>query len=115
MASTVGFDKQPASRAILQQNQQWTGTGSLVFNKFSTETWQVRICSQIAGWASIDNTTGATGPLTGTMPTTAGGFGMFIPNSTVGGEYFAVTAGQTLQFSSTTTSSGSWVSITEMA
>ena len=102
------FDKQPASRIIKVQNLAWTGTGTLVSTNFATETWQIRVCCQTAGWFAIDNL--------GTVPTTVGGVGTLIPASVAGGEYFTVTPGMIFSFSSTTTSTGSpWVNIAEMA
>lgn len=107
------WDKQPASRAIKYQTVAWPGTGTALSTYFGSETYQVRIISQVAIWATIDSTRG---DLTGaTLPTTAGGFGMFIPASTVGGEYFACTPGQSFIFSSTTTSSAFSIAITEMS
>ena len=102
------FDKQPASRLIKQQNLAWTGTGTVVSTLFAGETFQVRLCSQVAGWFNIDVTGQSS------TPTTAGGIGYFIPASTVGGEYFQSVPSQILSFSSTSTSSGV-VSCAEMA
>jgi hypothetical protein len=102
------FDKQPASRLIKQQNLAWTGSGTVVSTLFGGETWQVRICSQVAGWVNIDVTGQSS------TPTTAGGVGFFVPASTVGGEYFIVSPSQILSFSSTSTSSGT-VSVAEAA
>lgn len=99
--------KQQASRIVKMQNIQWTGTGTVVSTNFASGTQHIRVCSQLAGWMAIDNL--------GTVPTTAGGLGAFLPNSTVGGEYFTCTPGEIFSFSSTTTSSGSWISISEMA
>jgi hypothetical protein len=102
------FDKQPASRLIKQQNLAWAGSGTLVSTLFAGETFQVRVCSQVAGWFNIDVTGSSS------TPTTAGGIGYFIPASTVGGEYFIVSPSQILSFSSTSTSSGV-VSVAEVS
>jgi hypothetical protein len=102
------FDRQPASRVIKMQNLAWTGSGTLVSTNFTGQTYQVRVIAQTAGWFAIDNL--------GTVPTTAGGNGVFIPASAAGGEYFTCSPGMLFSFSSTTTSSASpWVSISEMA
>jgi hypothetical protein len=105
------LDKQPASRIIKTQNLAWTGSGTVVSTNFATQTYQVRVCAQTAGWINIDSVGQSS-----TVPTTAGGAGAFVPASTVGGEYFVVTPGMVLSFASTTTSTGSpWVSVSEMA
>jgi hypothetical protein len=114
----MGFqwDKQPASRIIKFQNLAWAGTGTVASTNFTAQTYQIRICSQIPIWFSVDNSTGS-GALLATVPTTAGGLGAFLPNSTVGGEYFTVSPGQIFTFASTTTSTGvgTIVSLQEMA
>jgi hypothetical protein len=118
MASTVGYDKQPSSRIVKIQNLTWLGSGTLATTNFTSETYQIRICSQIPIWFSVDNSTAA-GPLLSTLPTTTGGVGTFLPNSTVGGEYFACSPGQILVVSSTSSSTlgtaGNFISIQEMA
>jgi hypothetical protein len=103
------FDKQPASRILKMQNLAWTGTGTVVSTSFVNETFQLRVCAQTAGWIAIDSVGQSS-----TVPTTAGGAGIFIPASTVGGEYFITTPGQILSFSSTTTSTANpWISVAE--
>ena len=102
------WDKQPASRLIKPQALAWAGTGTVVSTAFTGETFQVRVCSQVAGWFNVDVTGQSS------TPTTAGGIGYFIPASTVGGEYFSVSPSMILSFSSTSTSSGT-ISCAEMA
>jgi hypothetical protein len=97
----------PSSRIIKATSQQWPGTGTLVSTPFSGETWRCRVISQVAGWIAIDNL--------GTVPTTAGGNGTFLPASTAGGEVFSCSPSQTLSFSSSTTSSGAWVNVAELS
>jgi hypothetical protein len=106
MTAFVG--KQPSSRLIKQQNLAWTGTGTVVSTLFAGETWQLRLCSQVAGYFNIDVTGQSS------TPTTAGGIGYFIPASTVSGEYFSVSPSQILSFSSTSTSTGI-ISLAEMS
>ena len=117
-----GFDKQPASRPITYQNITYTGGASpstTVYSaKFGVATQQVRVFSSLAGWCSIDQSTLTVATATQSAATVGStnipGTGMFIPASTVTGEYFTVTPGQLFTFASTSTSSG-YVSITEMA
>ena len=97
----------PSLRIIKSTSQQWPGTGTLVSTPFSSETWRCRVISQVAGWFAIDNL--------GTVPTTAGGNGTFLPASTVGGEVYTCSPSQVLSFSSTSTSSGAWVNCAELA
>jgi len=109
-----GFDKQSASRPNIYQNITWLTTGGAPGPKvcsapFSASTQQIRVFSSIAGWMSIDQSTSTTVATTGTIPS-----GLFIPTSTVNGEYFIVTPGQILTFFSTGTTTG-YVSVTEMA
>ena len=98
--------KQPASYPVRYQNLAWVGTGTVISTGFGVGVQHIRVCAQTAGYCAIDNL--------GTVPTTAGGLGMFIPNSTVGGEYFCVRPGEIFSWSSTSTSSGV-ISVTEMA
>lgn len=102
------FSKAPSSRLIKSQALAWVGTGTVVSTLFTSETWQVRVASQIAGYINID-VTGAS-----STPTTSGGTGYFLPATTAAAEYFAVSPSQILSFSSTSTSSGV-VSVGEVA
>jgi hypothetical protein len=98
--------KIPSSRLNKQQSLTWTGTGTLVSTNFGSETFQIRVASQLAGWVWVDNL--------GTVPTTAAGNGAWFPNTTLS-EVFTVSPGQIFAFSSTTTSSGQIVSLTELS
>ena len=112
--STGYFNKQPASRPVVYQNLTLAAPPVLQCTaKFSNGTQQIRVLSSIAGWASIDQTTSATGITSASIVTTAPG-GFFLPAATFTGEYFAVTPGQLFTFCSTGVSSGN-ISITEMA
>ena len=110
------WDKQPSSKVLRSQTMPYAGSGTLVSTPFTSETYQLRIFSQVAGQCTI----GSTAVTTITSSPTTGGIGgsdtaqFFIPASTVGGEYFTVSPGQVFQFASTTTSSGT-VNITEMS
>ncbi len=115
-----GFDKQGSSRPITYQNLQYN-SATVFTTKFGPATQQIRIMSQIGGWATINNTTADS-----VIASSAGGVGMFITGistgtpaavTTVTGspypEYFSVTPGQIFVFSSTSTSTGA-CSVTEM-
>jgi hypothetical protein len=103
------YGKQPSSRILKAQNLTWTGTGTLVSTTFTAQTYQVRVATQLAGWINIDATGNSS-----TLPTTLGGAGTPIFASLLG-EYFAVTPGEIFSFSSTTTSSGQFITVTEMS
>lgn len=111
-----GWDKQPASRVNTYQNVTWLTTtgpaaGPIVCSSpFGKSTQQIRVISTIAGWISIDQSTSSTLVTSANIPAT----GMFVPASTVGGEYFTVTPGQLMTFASTGVTTGV-ISITEMA
>jgi hypothetical protein len=68
---------------------------------FGSQTRQVRLASTLALWITIDST----------AVVTANSAAALIPANTP--EYFAVTPGQVLNFTSTSTSTG-YVSLTEM-
>jgi len=105
------YGKATASRIIKAQVLAWAGTGTSQSTTFATETNQVRVISQINGWISIDNS--------GTAITTASNAftgGVYIAANTANGDYFTVTPGQILTFTSSTTgTTGSdIVSVAEM-
>lgn len=77
--------------------------------KFNSQTQQIRVLSQLAGWATVNQTTADV-----TIATSAGGVGMVIAANTAQGDYFTVRPGQIFVFSSTSTATGA-VSVTEMA
>ena len=100
------FSKTGSSRIIKAYNLAWTGGGTAVSTNFTSETFQVRVISPVAGYVAIDNL--------GTVPTTAGATGTYIAASTANGDYFQCVPGMLLSFSSTSTSTGS-VNVSEMA
>jgi hypothetical protein len=105
----MNFGKQTSSRITVSQPLTWAGTGSVTSASFSSQTYQIRVISQINGWIGIDNT--GTSVTTGTN---AGG--TFIAANTANGDYFSVTPGQKLQFTSSTTgTTGIIISLAEMS
>ncbi len=112
-----GWDKQPASRPNVFQVLQ-CNAATIFSTFFKAGTQQIRVCAQINGWGSIDQTTGSIGV------SSAGGTGMVITGGTTsansvnytapGFEYFTVSPGQFFSFASTSTSTGA-ISVTEMA
>ncbi len=115
-----GVDKQPSSRPVGATGYQVLQCTSVTLwsTKFGSATNQIRVCSQINGWGSINNTTADS-----IVPTSAGGVGMVITGGTTSAnptvytaptaEYFTVSPGQIFMFSTTSTSSGA-ISVTEM-
>jgi len=106
------YGKQPSSRPLRTQTLNWTGSGTLVSTTFASETFQIRVFSQVAGYWSVFETTG-------TVPTTAPPSGTQQPaqvpiGANLAGEYITVSPSLIFSFSSTSTSSG-FVSITEAA
>lgn len=102
------YDKAGSSTINVMQALAWTGSGTTFSTNFASQTRQIRVISQVAGWISVTQTTGVT------VPTTAGGAGVFIAANTASGDYFSCNPGQIFSFASTSTSSGS-VSVTEMS
>lgn len=103
-------DKAPASRINKAQTLAWAGTGTVASTSFQAQISHVRIISQINGWIAIEPAATA-----GTvMSTSTFVGGTFIAANTANGDYFAVTQGEVLTFTSTTTSSGNIISVSEM-
>lgn len=103
----MNWGKNASSRILRGQILQWAGSGTVVSTTFLPGTLQVRVISQINGYVAIDNT--------GTSISTSNfSAGTFIAANTANGDYFTVTPGQILEFTSTTTSSGGLVSVTDM-
>jgi len=98
------FGKQPSSRIIKAQNIALTGNAaSTPSTDFTSETFQVRVSTTLAGWFRIgDNKSDPTAAIGDT----------FIPTGVA--DYFAVSPGQRAAFISTSTSTGNF-SLTEMA
>jgi hypothetical protein len=105
------IDKAPASRINKAQTLSWAGSGTSVTTSFQAQISHVRVISQISGWVAIEPSA-TQGTL---MSTSTFVGGTFIAANTANGDYFAVTQGQVLTFTSTTTSSGNQtVSVSEM-
>ena len=100
------ISKAPSSRPIKYQVLAYGGGGSSVpSTNFSSETWQVRICSEVQGWIVFgDGTAVSCTAQSGSMKIQGG----------VDEEYITVSPSQMCAFNSTSTSTG-MVSITEMA
>jgi hypothetical protein len=101
------WDKQPASRVIKTQTLAYTGSGTVVSTNFTSQTYQIRVSTQVTGYGEIDNL--------GTVITTATrdsiGFDIYTGQPP---EYLCVTPGELFAFSSTSTSSGT-INIAECA
>jgi hypothetical protein len=97
------FGKQPSSRPIVYQATA-LATSSTVTNKFSAETYQIRVAATQPVWLVTGDTS---------TVSVSSGAGIFI-NPSVAGEYFAVTPGQWAAWLTTSATTG-WISITEMS
>lgn len=103
------FPKTSCSRILTPgTSYPWAGTGTAASSSVGSETFHVRVISQLAGYITIGTTSDPT------IATTAG-VGTFITANTADGDYFQVTPGQKIMFASTTTSSASFWNLTEMA
>ena len=111
----ANWAKQGSSRIIVGQPLAWSGTATSFSTKFSPQTYQVRVISQISGWVAVVDTT-ATMFSTSTFAGANGGpGGTYIAANTANGDYFAVNPGQILAFTSTTTgTTGTIISCSEM-
>src|SRR5262249_27685460 len=103
------YGKQAASRIIVGQPLTWAGSGTLFSARFSPQTYQVRVISQINGWVAVQDSTSTL------FSTTTFAGGTYIAANTGSGDYFACNPGQALGFTSTTTSSGILISFSEMS
>ena len=99
------YGKQPSSRPITILQLDYAGSGTQATTPVGAQTYQVRIASDVRGYVAF----GSTSPTTTNRDTATV---EIFPN--LRGEYFTVTPGQVLSFSSSSTSSGS-VLITECA
>jgi len=86
----------------------WAGTGASVSTAVGTETFQVRVIAQLAGYITIGTSSDQT------IATTAG-VGTYIAAQTGAGDYFTITPGQKVLYSSTTTSSANFWNMTEVS
>lgn len=94
----------PGRYQVLQYN-----AATCFSSGFATGVQQIRVVSQLAGWGTINQSTGDS-----IIASSGGGVGMIVPANTADGEYFTVQQGQIFVFSSTSTSTGA-VSVTEMS
>ena len=105
MSNYVG--KALSSRILKAQNLAWTGAGTVVSTNFTSQTYQCRVLSQVAGYIAIDNT--GTSISTASLPDSG------VPiNANGTPDVFTVSPGQLLEFTSTSTSSGN-VGVTELS
>ena len=91
------YGKQLSSRPVRLQELDYAGSGTQVTTNLLSQTYQVRIATDVRGYVAF----GSTAPTTTSRDTTT--VEMFANTS----EYFTVTPGQVLSFSSSSTSSGS--------
>jgi hypothetical protein len=102
------YGKQRASGIIKAQNLSYAGSGVVVSTGFTSQTYQVRIVSTVAGNIAIDVTGSSS-----TQVSTSGGTGSLISANAVG-EYFSVSPSEILTFSSTGGTAGV-LSVSEVA
>lgn len=107
------WSKAAASRINKGQVLAWAGTGTAVSTNFGSETVQVRVISQINGYIAIEPAA-TQGTI---MSTSTFSGGVFIAANTASGDYFTVTPGMVLTFTSSTTGTtgSSIISVAEMA
>jgi hypothetical protein len=86
----------------------WAGTGVSASTKVGTETYHVRVISQLAGYITIGTTSDPTIASTN-------GVGTYIAANTANGDYFQVVPGQQVIFASTTTSTANFWNMAEMS
>jgi hypothetical protein len=99
------WGKQQSSLPIRINELDWTGSGTLATTNMGSETFQVRVVSDVHGYLCF----GSTSPTTTSRDTASV---EIFPNLI--GEYFTVRPGMVLAWSSSSTSSGS-ILITECA
>jgi hypothetical protein len=99
------WGKQPSSRPI--NVLQLSSAVAVNSSPFGTETFQIRVMSNIATWAQIGTSTSSAGWQT------AGSF--YIPIATSPGEYFTVSPGQVISCISVSSATTGTVSICEMS
>jgi len=100
--------KQSSSYPIRYQVLQYN-SATVFSTNFGSETNQIRIMAQLAGWGTINQSTADS-----IIASSAGGTGLIIPAMTSGGEYLTVRPGQIFTFTSTSTSTGA-CTVTEMS
>jgi hypothetical protein len=82
------FPKAASSRLIKGQILNWTGTGTLQSTNFTSQTYQVRVIAQTAGYVGVVNSTAEA-----QTPTTAANAGMYIAANTASGDFLSSHAG----------------------
>jgi hypothetical protein len=98
-------ERQHSSRPIKYQTLAYAGGGSSVpSTNFTSETFQIRVVSEVQGWLVIGD---------GTAVSATAQSGSMKINANVDAEYFTTTGGQMCAFNSTSTSTG-MVSICEV-
>ena len=103
---TAFINKAPSSRPIKYQVLAYGGGGSSVpSTNFSSETWQVRVVSEVQGWIVFGD---------GTAVSCTAQSGSAKINANTDEEFWTVSPSQMCAFNSTSTATG-MVSITEMA
>jgi hypothetical protein len=99
------FSKQPSSRPIKYQVLAYAGGGTSVpSTNFASETWQIRVVSEVQGWLTIGD---------GTSVSCTAQSGSMKINANTDEEYLTVSPSQMAAFNSTSTATG-MVSIVEM-
>jgi hypothetical protein len=101
MPKWIGQSASRLGRSIVTQVATAQTNATQFTTPFAAQTYQVRVVSTLAIWATIGST----------AVVTANSASAYLPPNTP--EYFAVTSGQVLNFISTSTSSG-YVALTEM-
>src|SRR3974390_1017397 len=99
------FEKQHSSRIMRVQNLAYAAnqTSVLASTKFTAQTYQIRVVSQITGYFTVGDSSSITATTSADL----------IVLANTDAEYFAVTPGQWCAFNSTSTSTG-YCSVTEM-
>jgi hypothetical protein len=101
------WGKAPSSRPINAQVIQLSSAVAVNSASFGSETFQIRVISNIATWCSIGTST------TAAAWQTAGSF--YIPIATAAAEYLTVTPGQVISCISVSSATTGTVSILEMS
>jgi len=107
--------KAGSSKITNGQPLTYTGSGTSFSTKFGPETFQVRVISQISGWVAVLDSTGTMFSTSSFLSANGGPAGTYIAANTASGDYFACNPGQILGFTSTSTSSGTLVSVSQMS
>jgi hypothetical protein len=113
---TANWSKAAASKIIVAQPVNYTGSGTAFTTNFSPQTYQIRVISQISGWVAVLQSTATMFSTSTFLGQSGGPSGTFIAANTANGDYFACNPGQILGFTSTSTSSGTSpiLSVTEL-